>query len=402
MVRMLWMLGVFFGGLLLAGSTPAAAAEPVKVDLFQAGQDGYAIFRIPGIVVTGKGTILVYCEARKTRSDWAAIDPLYRRSSDNGKTWEPARKLPVPAIPFEKNPVALARKAGKAGEITVNNIVMIADTPRNLVHCLYCVEYMRCFYTRSEDDGRTFSTPVEITRAFEPFRSRDQYDWKVLATGPGHGIRLRSGRLIVPVWLSRGTQGNGHKPSCVATIYSDDGGMTWTAGAIIANETEPLLNPSETVAVELSDGRVMVNIRNESKDRLRAVAISPNGISDWSRPRFDPVLLEPICMASICRLPAKADGNGSELVFANPANRKGRSNLTIRLSRDEGQTWPVSRTLEPGASAYSDLAAGPDGTIYCVYERGVPEQPGNDPYQRLTLASFHRDWLEQSRPSGAP
>ena len=401
MIRMPMWLGVLFGIMLLVCPTTASATEPVKVDLFEAGRDGYAIFRIPGIVVTGKGTLLVYCEARKTRSDWAAIDPLYRRSTDAGKTWEPARKLPIPAIAFEKNPAALARKAGKPGEITFNNIVMIADPPRNRVHCLYCVEYMRCFYSRSDDDGRSFTSPVEITSAFEPFRTRDQYDWKVLATGPGHGIRLRSGRLIVPVWLSRGTEGNAHKPSCIATIFSDDAGITWSAGAIIANETEPLLNPSETVAVELSDGRVMVNIRSQSKERRRAVALSPDGISRWSRPRFDPALQEPICMASVCRLSAKADDPGTELIFSNPANLKGRSNLTIRLSRDEGQTWPVSRTLEPGASAYSDLAVGPDGTIYCFYERGEPDKPGNDPYQRLTLASIHPDWLKQSSPSGS-
>ena len=212
---------------IVAWVTTVRADDPVKTDLFTADTDGYAIYRIPGIVVTPKGSLLVYCEARKTRSDWAAIDPLVRRSTDGGKTWEPARKLPVPDVKFEKNPAAVARKSGKPGTVTVNNIVMIPDAATGAVHCLYCVEYMRCFYTRSDDDGKSFAEPTEITATFDRFRPG--YDWKVLATGPGHGVRLKSGRLVVPVWLSRGTEGNGHNPSCVATVYSDDAGRTWLA-----------------------------------------------------------------------------------------------------------------------------------------------------------------------------
>src|SRR5687768_16601339 len=85
------------GALLLAVAllVPAArevrAAEPFlhKTDLFEARKDGYAIYRIPGLVVTTKGTLLAYCEARKSdRGDWGAIDILLRRSTDGGKTWE--------------------------------------------------------------------------------------------------------------------------------------------------------------------------------------------------------------------------------------------------------------------------------------------------------------------------
>src|SRR4051812_6602173 len=72
-----------------------AAAEPLleKTDLFTGGEGGYALYRIPGIVVTSKGTLLAYCEARRGSSDWGASDVFLRRSADGGKTWEPARKL---------------------------------------------------------------------------------------------------------------------------------------------------------------------------------------------------------------------------------------------------------------------------------------------------------------------
>jgi sialidase-1 len=106
-------------------------------------------------------------------------------------------------------------------DVTYNNPVLIADKD-GTVHMLFCLEYERCFYQRSEDDGLTWSKPTEITSAFAAFKK--DYDWKVLATGPNHSIQLKNGRLVVPVWLSTGTGGNAHRPSVTATIYSDDQG----------------------------------------------------------------------------------------------------------------------------------------------------------------------------------
>ena len=161
------------------------------------------------------------------------------------------------------------------------------------MHFLFCSAYKRAYYMRTTDDGDSFTEPVDITDTFEGFRA--DYDWKVIATGPGHGIRHSSGRLIVPVWLSDGTAGHAHRPSVVATIYSDDAGATWQRGEIVVRHPE-LKNPSETLAVELSDGQVMLNIRNESPEHRRAVAVGPDGAAGWSPVRFDDALVEPICM----------------------------------------------------------------------------------------------------------
>src|SRR5437764_12740181 len=147
----------------LLRSVPAAAAGPVvaKQTLFAADTGGYAVYRIPGLVVTDKGTLLAYGEARKSASgDWGAIDLVYRRSTDGGKTWSDPKKVVDVGGGFEKNPVAVNLKLGKFPDITVHNPVAIAD--QGVVHFLYCVEYMRCFYARSEDDGQSFSPPVEI------------------------------------------------------------------------------------------------------------------------------------------------------------------------------------------------------------------------------------------------
>lgn len=385
---------------------PVSAAEQFmdKQDIFTVGEDpAFSLYHIPGIVVTAKGTVLAWCEARKRAagvSDWDDIRLLMRRSTDDGKTWSPAKSIANVDGPKTKNPFALKMKNVDADDVTYNNPVMIADKD-GTVHMLFCLEYMRCFYQRSDDDGLTFSKPVEITATFESFKK--DYDWKVLATGPNHSIQLKTGRLIVPVWLSTGTGGNAHRPSVTATIYSDDQGKTWKAGDIAVPCTDEWINPNETVAIELNDGRVMLNVRSESKAHRRLVTISKDGATGWSTPKFDDALLEPICMAGIVRY--NHDGK-TLILFSNPHNlekakgkpepgkNRDRKNVSVKLSADEGQTWSVNTSIEPGPSMYSDIGVTQAGTILCFYGRsgdskGVAAFAGG----RLTLARFNLEWL---------
>ena len=373
------------------------AAEPFleKTNIFLGKTGGYAHYRIPGIVVTAKGTVLAYCEARKrTRSDWGHIDIFMRRSEDGGKTWKPERKIVEPPENITKNPAALAQGLGRRDEITMNNPTAIVDRQTGAVHFVYCAEYARCFYIRSNDDGLTWSTPIEITETFETFSNRG-YAWKVLATGPGHGIKTTAGRLIIPVWISTGTGGHAHRPSVNSVIYSDDDGQTWQAGEIVSGEHRPK-NPSETLVIELADGRVMLNYRHESFGHGRAVTASPDGATHWSPIRFDDNLPEPICMGSIVRLTKRPEADRNRILFCNPNNPidRQRRNVTVKLSYDEGTTWPVAKSIEPGTSGYSDLAVGPGGTIYCFYERGSASGSHYDP-SSLCVARFNLQWLTE-------
>jgi hypothetical protein len=388
-----WKSGLaFLLLLLLAAPLPAAEPSLSKTNLFEAGKGGYALYRIPGIVVTARGTLLAYCEARKNLSgDWGHIDILLRRSTDGGKTWDGPRKINADHRKVPRNPAAVAQKLGKPGEVTVNNPVAIVDRKTKAVHFLYCVEYMRCYYLRSDDDGKTFTKPVEITPALEKFR-RD-YKWRVVGTGPGHGIQLRNGRLLVPVWLSTGTGGHAHRPSCVSVIYSDDHGKTWQRGDIVAADPRPK-NPNESIAVQLRDGRVLLNTRHEDTPHLRAVSVSADGATKWSKLRFDKALPEPICMAAIVRLSERPAAKKDRILFANPHNPAGRArkNLTVKLSYNECKTWAAARALEPGVSGYSDLAVGPKGAIYCFYERGgLGDNALRTKY--LCVARFNLEWL---------
>ena len=407
------LAGIGLAFAILTGTPLLQAAPPLleKQDLFESGRDGYALYRIPGMVVTSKGTVLAYCEARKdAKGDWGPIDIVMRRSTDGGKTFSPpATVVKIEGeLPF--NPVAIAQNLDKPGDNTANNPVAIVDKQNGAIHFLYCLEYMRCFCIRSDDDGLTWTQPVDITGTFEQFRP--DYDWKVLATGPAHGIQLKTGRLVVPVWLSLGTGNHAHRPSVTSTIYSDDHGKTWQRGEIAVPNTAEWIFPNETVLVELVNGMVMLNVRSESLAHRRIVVQSRDGATQWSKPRFDDALLESICMGSIVRHSVKPPGDKNRILFANPHNlerldgkaaqgkSRDRRNLSIKLTYDEGKTWAVNKTLEAGYGAYSDMAVLPDGTALCLYERGRDtdvEQKRSTSYAYLTLARFNVEWLTDGK-----
>ncbi len=361
--------------------------------LFEPDRDGYTMFHVPALTISAKGTLLAFAEGRYGKGkDWDDMDLLMRRSTDNGNTWEPFRVV----IPYTK---------GKP----TSNITPIADK-NGIIHLLYHVNYANAYYIRSGDEGKTWTKPVEITYVFDQFKK--EYDWKVLAPGPAHGIQLKNGRLLVPVWLcipNKNIPGGDHRPSCVATIYSDDHGKTWKRGNIITNNGDiatngdTIVNPNESIVVQLTDGSVMINMRNESLINRRLVSYSPDGVSAWTKPAFDKDLFEPVCMASIIRVSGKEHAK-SRIVFVNPDSRenavqirkaqrvyKPRENVTARLSYDEGRTWPVHRSLFPAGSGYSDLAVDKNGMIYCLYE--IRNGDDSDWKYRVIMHRFNLAWL---------
>lgn len=394
--------------LLVLLSSHTGTAQSLRTNLFQSGQGGYPRYRIPALIRTAQGSLLAVCEARtRTDSDWSHTDLLYRRSTDGGKTWSIASRI-VPTPPnLTRNPVALAHRQGTADERTLHNPVLISARD-GTIHLIFGAEYNRVFHSRSTNDGASFGPAQELTAACDTLRPR--YDWKVVAPGPGHGLELSAGRpgktnplagrLVVPIWLSPGTHGSGHHPSGIATLISDDRGITWKAGDLIARDPDPIPDPSEATLAELANGRVLLNVRNESRELRRAIAISPDGATGWTPLELSEALFDPTCAASLVRVPGNPREGAATLAFTNPDNRSGlppgepgsrdRRGLTVRLSADDGQTWPVHRVLDPGPSGYSDLAAGPDGSLWCLYENS-PDSPLS--YATLTLVRFDLDWI---------
>jgi len=374
-----------------------SAVHLTKQDLFEARQNGYWTCRIPGMVTTKNNAVIVTTEARPGQGgDYAFNDVLMRRSTDGAKTFQPSVKIVDHVI---------------YGDGPASNFVMIPDCDSGRVVAVFHHDYARAFTLHSNDDGATWSEPVEITDVFEQFRT--DYPWRVCANGCGHGLQLRNGRMIIPVWLSDGSgsemgKHRGHRPSVVTLVYSDDAGGTWQRGEIVCRHGDvvdslTVVNPSETTAVELEDGSVLFNMRSESQPRRRLVAFSPDGVSGWSGHRWDQSLLDPVCMASMARYDWAEDDQPGRILFANPDNLENelippgsnlahdRKRLTVKLSRDDHATWPVSRVLEQGPSSYSDLAQLSNGTVCCIYENGIITRPNDT--RHVTVARFDLDWL---------
>lgn len=372
----------------------AERAVPVRQTLFEAEKDGYYVYRIPSLVATKKGTLLAFCSARKgTGGDWDPIDVVLRRSEDGGKTWSPME-------------IVVHREG-----LPCDNATPIIDYRTGEIVLLYQINYARCFCTRSSDDGRTWSEAVEITPVIETYRKI--YDWKVLAPGPGHGIQLTDGRLVVPFWLCDRTLG-GHRPSIVVSVYSDDHGRTWKPGEVAVPDNDYTVIPNETCCIQLADGRVLFNSRNESSQYKRLITYSKDGATGWTEPVFSNDFFEPICQATLCRYSIKPHQSKNRILFCNPDSRHNpwegrrantprsaknrlRCNLTVRMSYDEAETWPVSKVIDPGIAGYSDLAVTADGRIHCFYETGELEGKGHFHTRQLDIVSFDLPWLTDGK-----
>ena len=384
----------------LAGE-PADTVEDPAI-LFRQGDGGVHTYRIPGVAVTARGTVLAWCEARKhSAADRGEIEIHLRRSRDGGQTWDPARQVAHLGPRLPRNPHMPEQKKrknmGGPDEQTVNNAVAIA-TRTGPVHLLYCVEYMRCFYVRSDDDGLTWTTPREITAAADGFRRR--IDWQAVAFGPGHGIVLTGGRLVAPVWIAdyRATDARPRSQKHGSgVVFSDDGGTTWQAGDLA------IPGGGESCIAELTNGRVLLTARNSAKANRRISAVSADGATSWTAPRLIDDLPEWGCMAGMVRHPGSPAFPGPLLLHSGPDTddraHSARRDLTVWASRDDGGTWPVHRLLRSGPAAYSDVAVLPDGRVICVYESGLPgvQPDGNKQrpwaYACIAASVFDLPWL---------
>lgn len=296
----------------------------------------YHNHRIPGIICTDSGKIIIYYECRTDGSDWSIKDLAMKSSTDGGETWSEDKVLVYGNGHAENNPM------------------MIAD--KNVLLFTWQEDMCRTYCRKSYDEGETWSDPVELTH----FTKTPLYPWTVIAFGPGHGIVTNTGRYLLPVWLCSNPENPlRHDPSIVSTFHSDDKGDTWQLGELI--DEEYLKNPSETVLAQLSDGRILLNSRNESPCKERFTAFSSDGASHWQEKHFEPALPDPTCAAGL------TSHNGS-LYFSNCCSQTDRRNLTVKRSDDDGQTWKIIAEISDPAG-YSDIALSPDGKkIYIFFE----------------------------------
>ena len=328
------------------------------------GGEIYEKHRIPGMLITNKGTILAYNEARRTAEDWALMDILCQRSTDGGKTFS------------DFFPLACGTEALP----TVNNPVMMQDH-HGRIHFLYC----ECYGTKggrilrrySDDDGITWSAPIDITA----FTAPDERT--CFALGPGHGITLSDGTLLVPVWLVPrvyGQPARKHGPSVVTTFTSCNNGESWSLGEWIWTSAM-LVSPNETAAAELADGRVYLNIRTQASYRSRAY--SRDGATEWFGVEPDYALTDARSFGSLTTVTDK-EGNRL-LLFAHCANPDERNRVTVHVSRDGGIIWFAHKLIDEQRGGYVEINAQSAERIYLIYEE--------DWGAKCHLCTFNLDWL---------
>ncbi|MCA9246197.1 MAG: exo-alpha-sialidase [Planctomycetales bacterium] len=340
----------------------AAPQAPAEQAIFEAGKHGYHTYRIPALITTKQGALLVFCEGRKTSgSDHGDIDMLLRRSTDGGKTWLPQ------VVIYEE---------GGDEKITIGNPCPVVDRETGTIWLALCRDNRDVLMMRSTDDGATWSTPLDITKDVK------EPGWGWYATGPGHGIQIEHGahrgRLVFPCDHRVDERGRDWQKSGRShVIYSDDHGKTFQLG----QPTDWAMNECE--AVELANGRLLLSMRNYHGKNQRAFATSDDGGASWSEARHHEQVYCPTCQSAILRY----SWEPSLILYSGPGG-PGRNHLTIRASRDDGQTWPIARELHEHGSAYSDLARLSEGAIGCLYEAGG--------YKRIVFARFSIDWLTET------
>ena len=362
----------------MAGASLVRQQELEQQDLFVSGEGGYARYRIPALCVTNGGTVLAFCEARKfTGRDSDQIDLFLRRSFDGGRTFADVQLVATQKDWVCGNPAPVVdRQTGIVWLLLCKNrkdgperAICEGKAPRTV------------WVTSSDDDGATWAEPREITDQVKPA------EWSWYATGPGHGIQLQSGRLLVACDHIQFENYVHEDPIYSHVIYSDDAGATWQLGG------STRAGQDESIAVETEAGWVCLNCRNmgrqgEPPAYHRAVAWSRDGGESFSPCVHDAFLTEPVCQGSICRVTSAAPHDRNRIVFSNPASQAARADMTARLSYDECGTWTVSRILHEGPAAYSDLCVTPGLDICCLYECGA-----ESPYETLRFARFNVEWL---------
>lgn len=348
------------GGRTLEPATPSPeGSQRIGYAVRLPGDDGSKSYRIPGLARTKAGSLLAVYDIRyRHPGDLPAdIDVGVSRSTDGGRSWEPMRV----AMDMGDDP--------KHGFDGVGDPAILVDpgSGRIWIAALWSHgnrawngsgpgmkpgETGQFMLAYSDDDGKSWSAPVNITGQIK------DPAWRLCFNGPGAGIVLKNGTLVFPAQFRDATG----KPWSTL-IASDDGGRNWTIGGGVKSDT------TEAQVAELADGSIMINCR-DNRGGSRTVAVTRDLGKTWElHPSDRKALRESVCMASL--LAWDHPGHGHLLWFSNPDTTRGRHSMTVKLSTDQGMTWPEKHHRlydSRHGYGYSCLAPVDEGRIGVLYE----------------------------------
>ena len=339
-----------------------------ETQLFKNGEGLYACYRIPAIIKTPQGTLMAFAEGRKTScNDFGDVDILLRTSNDKGNYWAESKVVasfgdlqagnPAPVIDlydpnFPEGRIFLFYNTGNISEQDVR----LGKGTRE-VH-----------FITSIDQGKTWSKPINITNQvhFNSTTGQAQRDWRTNATTPGHALQFKNtpykGRIYVPANHSKGDPIKGFNEYRTYGFYTDDHGKSFKVSPDLKTPSS-----NEAIGVELGDGRLMLNIREQNgSTKTRLIALSSSAGEKWDHEFFDNELISPVCQSSILLFEGSRD---TILLYSGPNSKSQREKMTIKGSFDEGKTWSLKKEIYSGTSAYSDLVQVNKYEIGLLYER---------------------------------
>lgn len=296
--------------------------------------------------------MIALAEGRRSVSDQSSNALVMRRREAGSKSWTPIQIVARDAPHALNNPCLLPTRSGRVwliyqrypSGVQENSVLPGLSAKKS---CLTYLQY-------SDDEGQSWSEPREVSMYLNGPGVRS------VASGPGIGIELERGRhrgrLLFP-FNERGPDG-----WTVFGFYSDDNGETWHKGLLASKA--PGIQPNEVQCVELADGTLMMNARNQAAGRFRLQGTSIDGGKTWSEMKPVPSLVDPVCMGSLLRVSFSPD----LLAFTNPVNESKRENGGLRFSRDGGKTWSEPKIIESGSFAYSCLTLAGARRIGILYE----------------------------------
>lgn len=329
--------------------------------------DGVDTYRIPGIATSNKGTLLAIYDIRRDHSGdlQADIDVGLSRSTDGGETWGPMKVIMDrdewgglsqsengvgdPSILVDRQTGTIWVAAAWAHGMKGQRSWTASDSG------MKPSQTMQLLLTKSDDDGKTWSPLINITEDIK------EPEWELVMVGPGSGITTSDGTLVFPAQFQ---DKNGMPHSTI--LYSKDNGKSWHFG----NGAKP--NTTESQVVELSDGSLMLNMR-DNRGGARSVYTTDDLGKRWKKhPTSRKALPEPVCNAGLIKTTTNINGSQQNvLLFVNPNSTQGRKMMTLKASLDEGQTWPEKYQIlldEGYGFGYPNLTMVDDSTIGVLYE----------------------------------
>ncbi len=340
--------------------------------------DGVHTYRIPGLITTNQGTLIAVYDVRyRNGGDLPGdIDVGMSRSVDGGRSWESMKIImdmgndPAHRYDGVGDPAILVDR--ETGTIWVAALWSHGDRAWNgSGPGLAPDETGQMLLARSDDDGVTWSAPINITSQVKAPQ------WCLVLQGPGKGITMRDGTLVFAAQYQDPPDKERLPYSTI--IYSTDRGETWQVGSGAFGDT------TEAEVVESQPGVLMLNCRY-NRAPWRVVMTSNDLGKTWQRhSTSENALIEPhACMASLIDVGRETNKASGWLLFSNPDSSTQRQRITIKGSPDRGLTWPLQHQVlldEGRCAGYSCMTMIDEKTVGIVYEGSQSQMT----FQRIAL-----------------